>query len=56
MQRTLDKLIAWENRWEMDFNVNKCEIMHIGKRNLDFHYQMNDGWVKSVEEEGILEC
>ena len=25
MQRPLDKLVAWVNRWEMDFNVNKCE-------------------------------
>ena len=33
----------------MDFNVNKCGAMHIGKRNLEFQYQMNDGWVKSVD-------
>ena len=29
----------------------------IGKRNLEFQYQMNDGWVKSVDEErdpGVL--
>ena len=23
LQRTLDKLVAWANRWYMDFNVNK---------------------------------
>ena len=31
--------------------------MHIGKRNLEFQYQMNDGWVKSFDEErdfGVL--
>ena len=38
----------------MDFNVNKCGVMHIGKRNLDFHYQMNDGWVKAIDEERDL--
>ena len=37
-QRTLDKLVAWANRWEMDFNVNKCGVMYIGKRNLEFQY------------------
>ena len=42
--------------WNIDFNVNKFGVMHIGKINLDFQYQMNDGWVKSVDEEGILEC
>ena len=33
--------------------------MHIGKINLEFQYQMNDGWVKSVDEErdlGVLLC
>ena len=24
MQKTLDKLVAWANRWEMEFNINKC--------------------------------
>ena len=57
MQRTLDKLVAWANRWDTDFNTNKCGVVHIGKINLDFQYQMNDGWVKSVNEErdhGVL--
>ena len=54
MQGILDELVAWANRWEMDFNVNKCGVMHIGKTNLEFQYQMNDGWVKSVEEERDL--
>ena len=34
MQSSLDKLIDLANRWELDFNVNKCGVMHIGKRNL----------------------
>ena len=54
MQRTLDKLVAWSNRREMNFNVNKCGVMDIGKRSLDFQYQMNDGWVKSLDEERDL--
>ena len=36
MQRTLDKLATQENKWDMDFNVNKCRKMYIGKRNLEF--------------------
>ena len=54
MQRTLDKLVAWANTWEMDFNVNKRGVMHILKRNLELQYQMNEGWVKSVDEERDL--
>ena len=57
MQRTLDKLAAWANRWDMEFNVKKCRVMHKGKRNLEFQYQINDGWLKPVDEErdiGVL--
>ena len=34
MQRTFDKLVAWANRWEMDFNINRGGGMYIGKRNI----------------------
>ena len=46
-------IFVWANRWDMDFKVNKCGVMHIGKRNLEFQYQMN-GWVKSVDKERDL--
>ena len=49
MQRTLAKLVVWANRWEMGFNVNKCRVMHIGKRNLEVKYQ-----IESVDEERAL--
>ena len=32
IQRTLDKLVACTNRWDIDFNVNKCGIIHIRKK------------------------
>ena len=54
LQRTLDKLIALANRWEMKFSVKKCGVMYIGKRNLEFQHQMNDEWVKSVDKERDL--
>ena len=34
--------------------ANKCGVMPIRKGNLEFPYQMNDGWVKSVDEEKDL--
>ena len=27
MQRTLDILVAWANRWDIDFNVNNCGVI-----------------------------
>ena len=53
MQRILDKF-TWANSWDLDFNVSKCIIMHIGKMNLEFQYQMNDGWGKSLDNERDL--
>ena len=50
MQRTLDKLVAQANSWGMEFNINKYGVMHLGK-NLEFQYQINHGWVKSIDEE-----
>ena len=50
-QRTLDKLAAWANRLYMDSSVNKCGVMHIGKRNL---VPVPHEWVKSVDEERDL--
>ena len=33
MQRTLDKLVTQPNRWDMEFNVDKCGVIHIRKNN-----------------------
>ena len=41
MERTLDKLGAWANRWEIKFNVNKYGVMHIGKGNI---VSVSDEW------------
>lgn len=43
----------------MSFNLNKCEVLHIGNKSRAFNYEMREGahWLKSVEEEidlGIL--
>ena len=40
MQRDIDNLMEWAERWQMDFNATKCKIMHIGSANPGFHYTM----------------
>lgn len=42
IQNDLDKLCQWTIKWLMFFNVNKCKILHIGKENPKFDYQMTD--------------
>ena len=33
LQEMLDKLVAWADRWGMQFNIAKCHVMHIGRDN-----------------------
>jgi len=28
----LDKLVLWAEKWQMEFNVDKCNVMHVGNR------------------------
>jgi len=32
LQSNLDKLVTWAEKWQMDFNVKKCKVMHVGKQ------------------------
>jgi len=32
MQADLDQLVEWANKWQMQFNVSKCKVMHVGQK------------------------
>jgi hypothetical protein len=36
LQRSLDKMQLWDDKWGMKFNVAKCKIMQVGQGN-DHH-------------------
>ena len=40
LQEMLDKLVAWADRWGMQFNIAKCHVMHIGRDNPRHVYMM----------------
>ena len=42
IQNDIDKLCQWTIEWPMFFNVDKWKILHIGKDNPNFDYQMED--------------
>jgi len=31
LQRDVDKLQSWAERWQMEFNTEKCEVDSLGK-------------------------
>ena len=41
MQEEIDKMAAWAGMWRMQFNVDKCKVMHVGRRNLRVTYTMD---------------
>ena len=41
LQSDLDKATDWAITWKMKFNNEKCKVMHIGKKNQAFEYNMS---------------
>ena len=49
MQEDLNRLVEWADKWQMQFNVSKCKVMHVGKKNPKHPYYMSSSGLKSVE-------
>ena len=49
LQSELDKLVSWAEQSQMDFNVQKRKVIHVGKLNDNCSYYM--GGIKLTEEE-----
>ena len=51
LQKCLDELVEWAEVWGMEFNVDKCKVMHIGRTNPRADYSMNGVVLKTTESE-----
>jgi hypothetical protein len=51
LQEILDNLQKWASTWGMEFNIAKCEIMHVGRGNPRYTYYMNGIELSTTEEE-----
>ena len=54
LQKDLDTVRNWASKWKMEFNVDKCKIMHLGKRNPKHTYKMDDSNLNETTEEKDL--
>ena len=54
LQRDLDRLMGWVDKWQMEFNVNKCKVLHMGGHNMEFSYGLGENWLQVAEEEKDL--
>ena len=51
---TATRLVDWVNKWQMNFNVNKCAVMHIGHDNIQHNYTMVNQQLLATEEQRDL--
>ena len=54
MQKIIDNLVEWAKKWAMQFNVTKCKILHVGRKNMKYEYFMDGEKIKEDEEEKDL--
>jgi len=54
LRMDLVKISDWTDRWQMDLNLDKCKVMHLGSHNARRIYKLNDVKVAEVKEEKDL--
>ena len=54
LHRDLDTVVEWAQTWQMQFNTNKCKVMHVSHRNQRAIYYMGNHRLEEVEEEKDL--
>ena len=57
LQQDLCSVLEWAKKWKMEFNVEKCKILHIGNNNPKHKYNMDGKELIETEKEkdlGIL--
>ncbi len=46
IQRDLDSLQHWANKWQLRFHPKKCTVLRVGRNHPDYDYYMLDGSVR----------
>ena len=54
LQTDLAILEEWASNWQMQFNVSKCKVLHVGRKNRKLEYSMGNRLLESVKEEKDL--
>ena len=54
LQDDLCKLAEWSDKWMLEFNKEKCKVMHIGKKNTCHQYTLKNATLSSTDQERDL--
>ena len=49
LQADMNTLCEWVRRWQMEFNVVMCVVMHVGSGNIKYQYAMQRRCLSTVE-------
>ena len=52
LQEEINNLMAWTDKWQMQFNASKCSVMHLGPSNPKFSYTMG-GYAPARSGSGV---
>ena len=56
LQDDLNKITEWSTKWQMPFNINKCQILQVGSANKKYEYNMmgqNIATTPTVKDLGV---
>ena len=54
LQRDIDRLLEWSDKWLLKFNASKCKVLQIGNQDDTQTYHMNNVTLENVTEERDL--
>jgi len=54
LQRDINNIMEWSNKWQMKFNTTKCKVVHIGTKNPNHQYTMDENPLQSSQGEKDL--
>ena len=54
LQKSINALVQWSKKWLLGFNTSKCNMMHLGKNNLEYAYTMCDG--ETLQKLNVTKC
>ena len=48
LTKAIDSLSAWSKKWQMQINISKCKVLHLGKNNPCINYVTNGHIIQPV--------
>ena len=54
IQQDIDRLENWVEKWQMEFNPDKCEVMHFGRSNAEGSHTINGRTIRSIDTQRDL--